>query len=337
MSERKNNVTLDGIVTALRENCKFLILCHVNPDEDTVGSGYGLYLALKEMGKEVYLACESRPDERSGDFIDRNSFCLPDWDGSFDTSVAEGCYIISVDVASRNMLGLLREPFEGKVDLKIDHHLIGDDFGKLNYVDAEAGACGEILYRILERLEVWTPEIASSLYLAIASDTGGFRYSNTTAETHRIAACLLEKGADAYGVNETLFETKTERDFRALKLGIANMRYLCDGLVALISITNADKEANGLDDFDLGELPSISRQTKGVLVGIVLKQTDGDSRRFKISARSREGFDVAALCSHFNGGGHVRAAGGSIYADSIQRAEKMLLDVLYPMIGEAVG
>lgn len=336
MSDR-NNVTLEAIADILREKERFLILCHVNPDEDTVGSGFALFLALESMGKDVRIACESLPTRRSGDYVDRDVFDTVDWDGGFDTALAEGRYIISVDVASRNMLGLLRASFEERVDLKIDHHAIGDDFGKLNYIDENAAACGEILYRIIDMLGAVTPEVASCLYLAVSSDTGGFRYSNTTADTHRIAGALIEKGADAMGVSEILFETKTAREFRAIRLGITNMRYFCDGLVALITVSNADKEQMGLDDDDLGELASISRQTEGVLVGIVLKQTDGEPRRYKISARSREGFDVAALCQHFGGGGHIRAAGGSIYADSMKKAEKQLLDVLYPMIGDAVG
>ena len=141
-------------------------------------------------------------------------------------------------------------------------------------------------------------------------------------------------GAAGAAVSEALFETKSRSDFAALQLGLSKMRYLCDGLVSLISISNADKEAFGVSDRDLGELPSIARQPEGVLLGLVLKQNDGEGKRYKLSTRSREGFDAAALCAIFGGGGHIRAAGATIFADSIGEAEKKLLDAVYPMIGD---
>lgn len=333
--ERINNITFDEILSLLRGKERFLLLCHTNPDEDTVGSAYALYLALKALGKEVSLLCDMHPGDRGASYVDKRVFDTLSKGEPFDLSRYEGVTVISIDVAARNMLGLLKEPFSDRVDLKLDHHAIGEDFGRYHYTIPEAGACGMILYHIIDALGVLDSAMASALYMAIAADTGGFRYSNTTAETHRIAAALMEKGADGAGISEALFETKSERDVRAHLLGLNRMRYLCDGLVALISISNADKEAAGIDDRDLGELPSLARQTKGVLLGIVLKQTDGDGKRFKFSARSREGFDAASLCAKFGGGGHIRAAGATIYADSMEQAEKQLLDVVYPMIGDA--
>jgi len=328
-----NNISFDEVVALFRERDDFLILCHTNPDEDTLGSAYALYLALEKLGKRARLFCDMPISRRSSSIVEQDAFVSFDAK-QFDAEAFKDCTVVSVDVASSNMLGLLKKHFENKTDLKIDHHAIGEDFAKCNYTDAECGACGMILYRMIHALGVMDEMMASSLYMAISADTGGFRYSNTTAETHRIAAALLEAGADGAAVNEALFETKSKSDFAALQLGLAKMRYLCDGLVSLMSISNADKEAAGIDDRDLGELPSIARQPDGVLLGLVLKQTDGDGRRFKVSTRSREGFDAAALCAKFGGGGHVRAAGATIFADSIAEAEKKLLDVVYPMIGD---
>lgn len=329
-----NNITLDGIVKLLLEKERFLLLCHTNPDEDTVGSAYALYLALKKCGKAVRLACDMLPTPRCGAYVDRAVFEVADREAPMAGIDPADAFVISVDVASKNMLGALARPYEGRVDLKLDHHAIGEDFGLYNYTDPASGACGMIVYEIIERLGAGDEAIASALYLAIASDTGGFRYSNTSALTHRIAASLLEKGADGAGVSEVLFETKSEKDFRALKLGLSKLRYLCDGRVALMAITNADKEALGLCDRDLGELASLSRQTAGVLLGIVLKQTDGNGRYFRLSVRSREGVDAAALCARFGGGGHVRAAGGGIEADSLAEAEKRLLEAVYDVMKE---
>ena len=328
-----NNIYFDEVVALFKERDDFLILCHTNPDEDTLGSGYALYLALKKLGKRARLLCDMPISYRSSSIVDGDLFEPFDAE-DFDSTQFDGYTVVSVDVATSNMLGLLKKHFENKTDLKIDHHAVGEDFAKYNFTDAESGACGMILYRVITALGVMDEVIASALYMAISADTGGFRYSNTTAETHRIAASLLDAGADGADVNEALFETKSRRDIAALQLGLSKMRYLCDGLVSLISISNADKEAAGIDDRDLGELPSVARQPEGVLLGLVLKQTDGDGRRFKLSTRSREGFDAAALCQVFGGGGHVRAAGATIFADSITEAEKKLFDVVYPMIGD---
>ena len=326
-----NNIRFEEVVALFKEQDDFLILCHTNPDEDTLGSAFALYLALEKLGKRAALLCDMPISHRSSAYVEQDAFVPLD---EIDMALYDGYTVVSVDVASGNMLGLLKKHFENKTDLKIDHHAIGEDFAKYNFTDAEAGACGMILYRIITSLGVMDEKIASLLYMAISADTGGFRYSNTTAETHRIAAELLEAGADGAAVNEALFETKSKSDFAALQLGLSKMRYLCDGLVSLISISNADKEAAGVSDCDLGELPSIARQPEGVLLGLVLKQTDGDGRRFKVSTRSREGFDAAALCAKFGGGGHVRAAGATIFSDSIAEAEKKLLDAVYPMIGD---
>ena len=329
-----SNITFDEVVALFKEQDDFLILCHTNPDEDTLGSAYALYLSLLKLGKRAKLLCDMPISRRSSSVVDGSVFEPFDVE-CFDVEAFKGYTVVSVDVASSNMLGFLKKHFADRTDLKIDHHAIGEDFAKYNFVDAECGACGMILYRVITALGVMDKEIASSLYMAISADTGGFRYSNTTAETHRIAAALLDVGADGTAVNEALFETKSKTDFAALQLGLSKLRYLCGGLVSLMSISNADKEAVGIDDRDLGELPSIARQPEGVLLGLVLKQTDGDGKRFKLSTRSREGFDAAALCQVFGGGGHVRAAGATIFADSIAEAEKKLLDVVYPMIGDA--
>lgn len=326
-----NNIAFDEVVALFRERDDFLILCHTNPDEDTLGSAYALYLALRKLGKRARLLCDMPISRRSSLFVSQEAFEPFE---PLDMTLYEGCTVVSVDVASSNMLGFLKKRFEKKTDLKIDHHAIGEDFAKYNYTDADCGACGMILYRLIMALDVMDEAIASALYMAISADTGGFRYSNTTADTHRIAAALLDAGAEGAAVSEALFETKSKSDFAALQLGLSKLRYLCDGQVSLISISNADKEAAGICDRDLGELPSVARQPEGVLLGLVLKQTDGDGRRFKLSTRSREGVDAAALCAVFGGGGHIRAAGATIFADSITEAEKKLLDVVYPMIGD---
>ncbi len=313
-----NNITLEEIARKISENNSAVILCHTNPDEDTVCSAYALYLAIKSLGKSCELVCDKALSERVGKYVDSSLFSVD--------AETEGKLVISVDIASKNMLGGISDRFSSLVDIRIDHHKISEEFGKYNYCDDTASACGMIIYELIKLLiGSLNKEMATLLYTAIASDTGGFRYSNTTADTHRTAASLIESGADAQDVSETLFETKTRSSFVALGLALTKLKYLCGGTVALISITNDEKKKNSLTDADLSELASISRQPEGVELGIVMKQQDNSPEHFKVSMRSREAVDSAAICANFGGGGHSRAAGATITAESPQIAEEMLL------------
>ena len=142
-----NNISFDEVISLFREKDDFLILCHTNPDEDTLGSAYALYLALAKLGKRASLLCDMPISRRSSSIVDQDVF-VPFYADQFDVEAYQGHTVVSVDVASSNMLGLLKKHFEKRTDLKIDHHAIGEDFATYNFTDAEAGACGMILYRI---------------------------------------------------------------------------------------------------------------------------------------------------------------------------------------------
>lgn len=307
-----NNITIEEIVSFFRERDNFQLLCHKRPDGDTLGSALGLANALRYMGKTVYVTCAHTvaPNNR---FLFEDEGILCDRDYGDVTLVA-------VDVASPSLLGELEEHYGGRIALKIDHHEMGEDYAERNYVDASAAACGEIIFEIIRALGTPLSLSAVPLYVAISSDTGGFRYANTTARTHRMAAELLEAGVENAYVDHLLFENRTQAEIRALTAAYAGLRYFHDGAVAAVVITNQMKERLSLAEEDLGVLSSLTREIEGVIVGITLKQSRSEPHKYKLSVRSEPGFPANTLCGLFGGGGHPCAAGAEIEALSPEKA-----------------
>ena len=315
-----NNTSIGQIIDILKEKNDFVLLSHTNPDGDTVGSVTAFYLMLCKMGKRVRCLCDKKIPERlyfiCGDIYDEN-YCISD-----------GEYVISLDVASETMLGENLRNAVGRVDLRIDHHAKGSDFAKLNYVEPGASSCGEIVFDICAAMELTDPAIASAIYAAITSDTGCFKYSNTTAKTHMSAAYLISLGAAHAEIDEALFDTVTFGELGIYPLFLDNCRSLCGGRVTLVSISNEEKEKRGMKDTDLDELSSLTRKINGTYLGIVLKQVDGSDDKFKVSMRSRAQVDCSVICAALGGGGHVRASGATITAENLGEAEKILIETL---------
>ncbi len=308
-----NNITLDGVASIFKENDSFVLICHKRPDGDTLGSALGLKRALEAIGKTAEIACANTPASNTEFLFDGDYF------PSFEAE-DENAYIVSVDVATEELLGELQPVYGGKIKLKIDHHETGEDFAEYNYTDASAAACAEIIFELVKLLGAPLEDSAEPLYAAISADTGGFRYSNTTSRTHRAAAELLDAGADNAFIDHMLYESKTQSEIRALTAAYASMRYFLDGRVAVVTITNDDKRRLDLSEDDLGVLSPITREISGVTVGITFKQSKSDPSRFKMSVRSEPGFPANELCAIFGGGGHPCAAGGEVSASNAKTA-----------------
>ncbi len=307
-----NNITLEEIAAFFCEGDNFQLLCHKRPDGDTLGSALGLMRALQHMGKTVHISCAHA-------LAANNRFLFEDEAILVDRDYGE-VTLVAVDVASLSLLGELEEYYGDRIALKIDHHEMGEDYAERNYVDASAAACGEIVYEIVKLLGTPLSLSAEPLYAALSSDTGGFRYSNTTPRTHRIAAELMEAGADNAYIDHQLFENRTQSEIRALTAAYSGLRYFHDGKVAAVVITNQMKERLSLNEEDLGVLSSLTREIEGVVVGITLKQSKSEPQKYKLSVRSEPGFPANTLCGLFGGGGHPCAAGAEIEAPSPEKA-----------------
>lgn len=279
----------------LKNHNNYLILTHDNPDGDTLGSAFGLCYALRSIGKNANVIAEEVPD--------KFSFLTDGYEEMYFTPTK----IVAVDMASENMFGEKTKEYVNSVDLCIDHHGSNTRFSKNLFLDEKSAANCENIYTILNRMEIKIDKrIATCLYTGIATDTGCFKFSNVTANTHIFAGTLLSYGVDHAKINFTLFEQKTKEYMAAQQCVIDTLEYYCDGKVAVCAITDEIISKTGVKQSDFDAMVSIPRSIKGVELGATLKARDDG---FKVSFRSSQNINASDVASTFGGGGHPRAAG----------------------------
>ncbi len=304
-------MSLEQVAAFLRGNDNFHILTHAYPDGDTLGSGYALCLALQQLGKNAAVINNELPKDYL--FLTR----------SLKTQDFTAQTVVSVDVADEKLLGVNREKYEGHIDLCIDHHQINRVSAAIKHVESDAAANCEILYRLFRFMEIKvTKEIADCLYTGVSTDTGCFRYNNTTAETLRIAADLLELGADNAAINKVMFETKTKKKLALEREVYDTLEYFLDDKCAVIAVTLEMCRKLGVRSDELEGLASIPRQIEGVLLGITLREREEGG--FKVSVRTDSNVNAAQLCAKFGGGGHAAAAGCSLNGTLQEVKEKLV-------------
>lgn len=304
-------IDLQRAAELLKSKDNILILTHMNPDGDTLGSGFALLRALKNMGKRARLI--------NADPIPEKFAYL--YEGLGDEAFTEE-FVVSVDVAERKLLGSYCDEYADRVDLAVDHHESSRTFAKQTYCESDSASCCEIIYLLLEAMGTTiTKEIADCIYTGMSTDTGCFKYSNVTVRTHEIAARLIKAGADHSRINVRMFETKTMGDFMLQKMCLDTLEVYGGGKVAVITATKDMLAQCGVDKSALDAIKPITRQIEGVEIGITVKEEkDGKTG---ISVRTGEGYDASAICAHFGGGGHVRAAGCEIKGTVKEAAEMM--------------
>lgn len=284
----------------LREKDNILILCHQKPDGDTLGCGFALLYALRDMGKNARISC-------SDGFSARYDFLYFGEDfGSQPPMEAE--YVVAVDVADTQLLGDANMQWSERIDLCIDHHPSNKRYAGELLLDADACATCEIFYRVLCELDVpLTKRIATCLYTGLATDTGCFRYSGVSAETHIQAARMLEAGADFFPINERMFETRSLARMEIERLAMDTLEYHYDNRLAIITIGREMLEKTGASDEELDGISAIPRRIEGVVAAVTARRKDGQT--YRISMRTNAGVDASKVCGSLGGGGHARAAG----------------------------
>ena len=316
------NYSAKEIAKIISEQNDILLLCHIRPDGDTLGSAYGLKYALEAAGKSVSVSV-------ADEIAPRLTF-IGELEANGRTLKGEKPYICAIDVARRGMLGANAEL---DIDMKIDHHERSEEFAPVCLIDPTAAACGEIIYDVIRELEKigaarLTKASATALFAALSSDTGCFKYSNTSSKTMHIASELIDAGADNYGVNHRLYEIRTKGELAARRLMLNETEYYLDGRVGVLIITADFRQSSGANDDDIGCTVSDIREVEGVDLAITLKQDIEDRSYFRISMRSSLSVNASELCALFGGGGHARAAGASVTADSPEAAKKTVLDAV---------
>ena len=315
MSEYRK-LTLAEAAAALPSEGEVLVIFHRHPDGDAVGAGFALKMLLEQMGCTVLCACDDPLPERlsflAGD--KQESIRIADLPADFTPR-----RIITVDTASPAQVGDLYPRYEGHYDLMIDHHERGTMYAD-GWIDGKASSAGELIYRISRellrtgRISAIPTEVDRLLYAAISSDTGCFRYSNAASSAHRAAADLLEAGFDAADINHRLFGVKSHKLLLAEKLGFERLHLFADGRIGIVDMPMSVKRAHGLADEHLDTLVDVARGLQGVQVAAAIRQPS-DEGVYRVSMRSSCHVDVSAICASFGGGGHVKAAGCTIYCD----------------------
>ncbi|MDF2668063.1 MAG: bifunctional oligoribonuclease/PAP phosphatase NrnA [Paenibacillus sp.] len=289
----------------IKRNDHFLVVAHVNPDGDAASSTFAVGWLLKRLGKHFTMVNEDVMPRKFSYLWGYNQ--LMEVADLSDDLIIEA--VISVDCADESRIGKVRERFPVDVPLlNIDHHPTNDYFGHVQLIREDAAATVELLFDLTAKLGVqMTRELAECIYTGLLTDTGGFRYSNTSPEVMRIASDLLQHGVQGHQLAETLLETITRSHIAVLQRALGTLSFAFEHKICWISVSAEDIELTKASPEDLEGLIQYPRNIEGVEVGLLFKQVDGN--RVKISFRSSGNVDVAKVAKSFGGGGHVRASG----------------------------
>ena len=301
-------------------DAKKIVLCtHVSPDGDTLGSSLGLAQCLQKLGKEVIVYCDDLVNKSFSFIPGIELLQRPDANNSVEADL-----LVVIDASSFDRIGIVGEVVKYKQLLNIDHHISNTHFADFVYLDSKAAATGEIMCELLQEM-AWPIEhnIAECFYIAISTDCGSFRYANTTPKTMRAGAWLLEQGVRPNEISDKL-DMKSRLTVEMLAKVLPSLTFEADGKIAYLTITNDlyNKDAN-TDSF-----VNYPRYIDGVEVAIMFKAVEPKVTR--VSMRSSN-VDVAQVALSFGGGGHIRAAGCTIYAP-VEDAREQLLAKLRQLV-----
>lgn len=306
---------LESAAKMLLSKDKILILTHRSPDGDTIGSGYALAMALRKLGKNVKVDCTDPFPEKYSYFTDKLEKL------EFDEE-----FVVSVDIADTKLLGEKLSDYADKIDLCIDHHGSNTKYAKEYYVEASAAAAAQVIAKLIRLMNVeFDKDIANAIYTGITTDTGCFRYTNVTAETHRIAADMIDCGAESGMINRLIFETKSRSRLEIERRVMDSIQFYLDGRCAIAYATIDMMKESGAVDSDMEGVSSLPRQIEGVMAGITLREKNNG--KFKVSVRTTDELNASAICANFGGGGH-KAAAGCMITGTLNEAIEQIIEVV---------
>ena len=305
--------TIPDVAAALRAHDGFLILTHVRPDGDTLCSAAALCSALRRIGKTAALYPNSEITENYVDYT--SPYIAEDMTG-LDFNV-------SVDVAGTEMFPL---GFAGSADLCIDHHPSNPHFAPISLVCPEKASCGEIVMELIEALcGNLTKEEANLLYIAISTDTGCFCYANTTADTLRAAAHVIDCGAENHPTNKLLFRSFSFARLKLEGMVFATLRSYRENKINVAVITLDMMRESGATENDCDDLASLAGKVRGSVVAITVRELAPG--RSKASVRTNEQVDASVICGALGGGGHKMASGCTVDVGPEELADLLLQEV----------
>ncbi len=323
-----SNIDIGTLFNKIKECKNAIIVGHSHPDGDCVGSAVALAVLIEALGGKAQIIFPEKAPHRLEFILDgrKELDALPE--------NLDDYQIICVDLASPVQMASLREAIENRVLLRIDHHDVSTPYAAHEFVDPEAAATAEIFVSLFEHARATghfendeTPAACRApIYAAISSDTGCFKYANVTPKTHIAAAALLQSGVNAAEINRLLFDTKDENQLKAEGIALSRIKTFCGGKISGIAIELSDYE-DGLNIKDFETSIDFARSVRGAKCAVSVKASPTVGT-FRVSLRSNDETDVSKIAALFGGGGHIRAAGCSVEADSAKEALTMIVKEL---------
>ncbi len=317
------------VMAQLRQADSIIITSHRAPDGDAVGTMLAMYHLLKALGKER-VACINH------DPVPKKYLSLPgveviaktpDFEAPFDLAII-------VDVAQMDRLGDAAQfVSQAKTTIVLDHHCENSPCGDINIVDTNYSAAAEIPIELFEAFDIpISHEAAECAYVALITDTGGFRFSNTNPQSHEIAAKLLQKEIDVAGISQQMFDAMPPQKLNLLKTVLARATFSDDGRIAWACLTLKDINNAKANSEDTDGLINFLRNVEGVDVAILIKEIDKETT--KISFRSSEAFSALEASALFGGGGHKSAAGATVKMP-MEQVQQEVLERVQEMLAES--
>jgi phosphoesterase RecJ-like protein len=290
---------------ALAQHSSFVIMSHVRPDGDAIGSQVALGFALMAMGKTVYLVNEDGVPESLAFMAGSEKVTTPPTE-PLDVDVA-----IALDTATKPRLGngALHAASKAKFWVNIDHHISNPAYGDLNIIDATSPATGQILYQLIRALDMPLPaETRDAIYVAVSTDTGSFQYGSTTAATYELGADLIRRGLDVGKINADTYDNHPFRRLELMRELLNTLEISADGKIANWELRDAVRLKLDLQPDDSEGLIDLIRSVKGVKVAAFFEELEGG--KIRVSMRSKDkSVNVCEVAMKFGGGGHALAAG----------------------------
>jgi phosphoesterase RecJ-like protein len=309
---------LAAIRDAIRERQRFVITSHARPDGDAIGSQGAMALALRALGKDVQMVnADAAPPQFQTFPGVRDIQLSPTVDGQFDAAIVMECG----DLSRTGVTG-----FDKYFVINIDHHPGNKSFGAINWFDAGAAACGEMVFDVIDALGVaLTPQIATHIYVAILTDTGGFHFSHITPRTFDICRRCTEAGAKPEAIARAVYDSSTMGRLRLMGAVLHNLEFEGGGRAALAAITLKLLEDAGATHEDADGLINIPLTVKDIQAVAFFKEIAPGT--FRISLRSKGDVDVNRVANAFGGGGHKNASGCTLNGPYSEVRQKLVAEL----------
>lgn len=313
------------IAEIIKNADNIVITSHINEDADALGSTFSLATALRGEGKDVTVLLSDAPERRLQFLECEYKIFKEGMEFSEDL-------LICLDTADTKRLGKRAELLGKAPTISIDHHYTNTNYADINFVDGEASATGELIYKLILELGLdVTKEIAEFLYVAISGDTGSFKYSSTSPETMRIVADLMEKGIDHAELSRKIHETESLNSMLLKGHIMSEIKSFYDGRVNVVVLDDEIFKKFDVAEKDVGDIVNIPRMVEGTEIAVSVREVP---EKIKISFRSNGKYNVSDIAANFGGGGHKMAAGAAVTGKTLDKVLEEIVKVLGEYIND---